>query len=337
MGRTPFFDNAKFILVFLVVFGHLIEPLIENSPIIKVVYLSIYSFHMPAFVIISGMLSRSDGSSDAVAKAVRNILIPFIAFTIAYEAFNYLTTGSISNYTKNVKPYWMLWFLYSLFLWKLMLPSILKFKYPIAMTLLIAVSAGYIELIGYDLGMSRTLYFLPFFVIGHKITPDTFMSVRSKYCGRSLKAAMVGVVVLNVALFSYHNGMPHQWLYGSFSYSRLGIGDISAGLIRFGLMLISLLTAFAVLLLIPVGSNKILSQGKNSLYVYAWHGFFIKAFIILGVPMLLTSYSVLTCLFFLFVFSVILTLTLSQEFIANKTKQLVLNPLHHILQSRKIS
>ena len=32
MGRTPFFDNAKFILVFLVVFGHLIEPLIENSP-----------------------------------------------------------------------------------------------------------------------------------------------------------------------------------------------------------------------------------------------------------------------------------------------------------------
>ena len=218
-----------------------------------------------------------------------------------------------------------------------MLPSILKFKYPIAMTLLIAVSAGYIELIGYDLGISRTLYFLPFFIIGHKITPDTFMSVRSKYRGRSLKAAMVGVVVLNVALFSYHNGMPHQWLYGSFSYSRLGIGDISAGLIRLGLMLISLLTAFAVLLLIPVGSNKILSQGKNSLYVYAWHGFFIKAFIILGVPMLLTSYSVLTCLFFLFVFSVILTLTLSQEFIANKTKQLVLNPLHHILQSRKIS
>ncbi|WP_411063335.1 acyltransferase family protein [Vibrio rotiferianus] len=337
MGRTPFFDNAKFILVFLVVFGHLIEPLIENSPIIKIVYLSIYSFHMPAFVIISGMLSRSDGSSDVVAKAVRNILIPFIAFTIAYEAFNYLTTGSISNYTKNVQPYWMLWFLYSLFLWKLLLPSILKFKYPIAMTLLIAISAGYIGSIGYDFGVSRTLYFLPFFVIGHKITPDTFMSVRSKYCSRSLKVAMVGFVVLNIALFSYYNGMAHQWLYGSFSYSRLGIGDISAGLIRFGLMLISLLTAFAVLLLTPVGSNKILSQGKNSLYVYAWHGFFIKAFIILGVPMLLTSYSVLTCLFFLFVFSVILTLTLSQEFIANKTKQLVLNPLNHILQSRKIS
>ena len=337
MGRTPFFDNAKFILVFLVVFGHLIEPLIENSPIIKIVYLSIYSFHIPAFVIISGMLSRSDGSSDAVAKAVRNILIPFIAFTIAYEVFNYITTGSISNYTKNVQPYWMLWFLYSLFLWKLLLPSILKFKYPIAMTLLIAISAGYIGSIGYDFGVSRTLYFLPFFVIGHKITPDTFMSVRSKYCSRSLKVAMVGFVVLNIALFSYYNGMTHQWLYGSFSYSHLGIGDISAGLIRFGLMLISLLTAFAVLLLIPVGSSKILSQGKNSLYVYAWHGFFIKAFIILGVPMLLTSYSVVTCLSFLFVFSVVLTLTLSQEFIANKTKQLVLNPLHRILQSRKIS
>ncbi|MGR5132550.1 acyltransferase family protein [Vibrio alfacsensis] len=101
MGRTSFFDNAKFILVFLVVFGHLIEPLIEHSPIIKVAYLSIYSFHMPVFVIISGMLSRSDASSEAVAKVIRNILVPFIAFT--YEAFNYFTTGSIIFFSMNLR------------------------------------------------------------------------------------------------------------------------------------------------------------------------------------------------------------------------------------------
>lgn len=336
MVRTPYFDNAKFILVFLVVLGHVMEPVIENSPVIKATYLSIYSFHMPAFVIVSGMLSRSDASSEAVAKTVRNILVPFVVFTVAYEVFNYLTTGSISNYSKNIQPYWILWFLYSLFLWKLMLPTVLKCKFPISLTLLIAVCAGYFDSVGYDFGLSRTLYFLPFFVIGHKITPEVFTEFRNKYATR-LNTTTLIVIVLNLVFFAYNNDMPHQWLYGSFSYSRLGSDGISAGLIRLGFMFISLLTAFAVLMLIPVGSSKILSQGKNSLYVYAWHGFFIKAFIILGVPMLLTSYSVVTCLSFLFVFSVILTLTLSQEFIANKTKQLVLNPLHHILQSRKIS
>ncbi|MGR5193996.1 acyltransferase family protein [Vibrio rotiferianus] len=334
MVRTPYFDNAKFILVFLVVLGHVMEPVIENSPVIKATYLSIYSFHMPAFVIISGMLSRSDASSEAVAKTVRNILVPFVVFTVAYEVFNYLTTGSISNYSKNIQPYWILWFLYSLFLWKLMLPTVLKCKFPISLTLLIAVCAGYFDSVGYDFGLSRTLYFLPFFVIGHKITPEVFTEFRNKYATRLNTTALI-VIVLNLVFFAYNNDMSHQWLYGSFSYSRLGSDGISAGLIRLGFMFISLLTAFAVLMLIPVGSSKILSQGKNSLYVYTWHGFITKVLVLYGVTSAISNYSTIVCLSLILVFSMTLTLMLSQEYIAKATNQFVLKPLHHILVKDK--
>ena len=50
------FDNLKAILIFLVVFGHFLE-LVEGH---KLLYLTIYSFHMPLFLFLSGYFARFD-------------------------------------------------------------------------------------------------------------------------------------------------------------------------------------------------------------------------------------------------------------------------------------
>ena len=57
-SRDPFFDNAKMLLVTLVVVGHswtLLPDVSTSSP----VYVFLYTFHVPAFVLVTGYLSRS--------------------------------------------------------------------------------------------------------------------------------------------------------------------------------------------------------------------------------------------------------------------------------------
>ena len=76
--RIDYIDNVKGILILLVVLGHCID----GETYLKTV---IYSFHMPAFFIISGILLNY---SSAVGKnfgafllsRIRQLLIPYILF-----------------------------------------------------------------------------------------------------------------------------------------------------------------------------------------------------------------------------------------------------------------
>ena len=58
--RNPHADNARFVLIALVVIGHGMGQLRDHSPLLKAAYYFIYLFHIPAFVYLSGSLSRTD-------------------------------------------------------------------------------------------------------------------------------------------------------------------------------------------------------------------------------------------------------------------------------------
>ena len=58
--RTPFWDNARFACIVLVVLGHAVQRLTYDSDIALSLYLVVYAFHMPAFAVISGYFSKSD-------------------------------------------------------------------------------------------------------------------------------------------------------------------------------------------------------------------------------------------------------------------------------------
>lgn len=47
-----FFDNARAILILLVVFGHMLQPYTSGDKYLSALYLVIYSFHMPTFCYI---------------------------------------------------------------------------------------------------------------------------------------------------------------------------------------------------------------------------------------------------------------------------------------------
>jgi len=113
--RNKRFDEAKGILILLVVFGHLIEPQISNSLPVRRVYEFIYLFHMPAFVFISGYLFKIESETRThCVRIIQNLVMPLVMFEAIYEGYTILTTGRPSVYFLDFAPYWTLWYLLSL-------------------------------------------------------------------------------------------------------------------------------------------------------------------------------------------------------------------------------
>ena len=58
--RKAFYCNAKVLLLFLVIYGHLLEKRIADSEIILWQYRAIYAVHIPLFAFLSGMFLKSE-------------------------------------------------------------------------------------------------------------------------------------------------------------------------------------------------------------------------------------------------------------------------------------
>ena len=83
-NRISIWDNLKFILIFLVVLGHILEPLISDSINLKRLYIFIYTFHMPAFIFISGLFSKKAVEEKNYKKIFEFIIIYLFAAVIYY-------------------------------------------------------------------------------------------------------------------------------------------------------------------------------------------------------------------------------------------------------------
>lgn len=68
-SRDSYFDNAKFLLIFLVVFGHIIRSYIHDNDALLHIYKFIYTFHMPAFILISGYFAKGFNRPGYVKKS----------------------------------------------------------------------------------------------------------------------------------------------------------------------------------------------------------------------------------------------------------------------------
>ncbi|CAG1772201.1 hypothetical protein BAC3_02409 [uncultured bacterium] len=328
MERNYLLDNAKIILMFLVVFGHELE-LTSNSLLLQTLYLFIYSFHIPMFVLISGMLSKAELSSKDIQKNIVSLLIPLLVLTVFYEAVEYIRYGEFSHYTKNLQPYWLLWFLLSLFFWKLLLPIIQCFKYPVLLSILIGILAGYVEQTGYYLSLSRTFTFLPFFILGYQLKPAFFLRLQTYH-----KALFIIVLILAITVFSYFHDIPSRWFYGSLSYTALNMNEWTAGFIRLGIYGVSFIIGCSVIALLPNRTLKITVYGERSLYIYIWHGFFIKLIGALGFITWLNNKNDIATLFALLLLAALITFMLASEKLASMTNKLLFTPIkNHLLRA----
>ena len=92
--RVPFWDNARFACIVLVVLGHSVQRLTYDSDIALGLYLLIYAFHMPAFAIISGYFSKGGPPTRVqMARVITDILVPYVIFESLWTLTKWVVEG----------------------------------------------------------------------------------------------------------------------------------------------------------------------------------------------------------------------------------------------------
>lgn len=274
MERNAFFDNAKFILIFLVVFGHLIQPFKGDSHGINTLYMWIYTFHMPAFIFLAGFFAKGSGNKSYILNLAKKLLIPYLIFQVLYTGFYFMIGKSSLNFGI-FHPQWALWFLFSLFSWHLLLALFKKLPSSVSLSIavLIGIGVGYFTEIGHEFSLSRTFVFFPFFLAGFCMKEDQLEFLKR----RSVKVVSI-LVMVSVALFMYEFPNFHSgWLLASKSYATLGL-PVTGGIIRFVVYATAVTMSISVFTWIPSAETIYTKLGERTLYVYLLHGFIIQTF-----------------------------------------------------------
>ena len=60
---------------------------LKNNDLISDVYLFIYTFHVPAFVLISGYFAKKVYEQGYFTKLVKRLLVPYIIFQVLYTLY----------------------------------------------------------------------------------------------------------------------------------------------------------------------------------------------------------------------------------------------------------
>lgn len=282
--RVPFWDNARYACIVLVVLGHAIQRLTYDSDIAMALYLSFYAFHMPAFAIIAGYFSKSTPPTRRqMARVVTDILVPYVIFELLWTLTKWLIEGQASpNLTQ---PSWTLWFLLALGIFRLVLPYLALLRWPLLWGLLISIGAGYLPNVDSTFSLSRTLGFLPFFLLGWWLREHDIVARFRLIDFRPWWLRGLALVVLGVNAFAAWNWVDlwgsldlNRWFFYVDSYSDLGSDEWWSGGIRLFLMALGLLLSAAFFVLIPRRAQWWTRFGQYTMYVYLLHSFVLYPF-----------------------------------------------------------
>ncbi|WP_416959420.1 acyltransferase family protein [Streptomyces sp. Agncl-13] len=272
--RDAFFDNAKYLAILLVAIGHSWEPLKGDSRVLQGLYMVVYSFHMPAFIVISGYFSRSfDMSPARLKRLLTGVALPYIVFEIAYSLFSRYANDDPHQRITLLDPLYLTWFLCALFIWRLTTPIWKLVRHPLPIALGIAMLASCTPAMTDDFDLQRLAQFLPYFVLGLVLKPEHFQLVRR----REMRILSVPVFV-GAVLFGWWAvpRMNASWFYHHDSAQEFGAPWWVGPVMMLAMFGCSLLLTAGFYSWVPSRTTWFTALGAGTLYGYLLHGFLIK-------------------------------------------------------------
>ncbi|WP_338676677.1 acyltransferase family protein [Streptomyces sp. SCSIO 30461] len=272
--RDPYFDNAKYLAIVLVAMAHAWEPVMEGSRATRALYMLVYTFHMPAFIVISGYFSRSfTARPDQLKRLVSGIVVPYLVFEVAYTLFKRWADDDPGYPFSMTDPLYLTWFLIALFVWRLSTPLWRSLRHPLPIALVIAALGSLTSGIGQDLDLQRILQFLPFFVVGLLLKPEHFRIVRRREVRLLALPLFAGAAAVAYAVAPH---MRMGWFYHS-----SGAEDLDApwwaGLVMAPVLFVcSMLLTAAFLAWVPQRRTWFTVLGAGTICGYLLHGFLVK-------------------------------------------------------------
>ena len=272
MRRNYRFDNIKLILILFVIVAHFFE-LFKGE---ERAYLTIYTFHMPLFIFLTGIFAKFD------KKRIIKYIFTYVVFQILYKLFDFYILGNGKELSITfMTPYWLLWYMLAIILYIFLIPlidtnnNIVKL---IVITISVALSlvTPYFKYIGYGLSLARYFTFLPYFVCGFYFK-DYIEKVDSKLKNKKLFIPLICVFValaIGVCVYMFKDTtITQNMLYGSYSYSvaKYNIGYKAL------FMLFAIIFIGTFYLLIPNVKIPFVSViGSNTMTIFLFHGFIVR-------------------------------------------------------------
>ena len=107
-------------LIFLVVFGHMISTF-ADTPEVDVIYKIIFSFHMPAFIFVSGYFAKVEPK-----KILSRIFPLYIVFQLLRFLLDFILDSIMWGHPVKIDmqfftPRWTLWYLMAMIIYHLLL------------------------------------------------------------------------------------------------------------------------------------------------------------------------------------------------------------------------
>ena len=266
--RQPYWDNAKGVLIALVIFGHLFMSYPRIQDIVTVVYL----FHMPAFLFISGYFSKR--SSLRWEKMLR-LLVPFVFLNVVLllctrvvNVHGITIRGGVTV-VDLCRVYLSAWYLLALLLYRLTIP-ILNLRRAglvlVGLSLLGGMAIQYYgEMDRFILYKIIPLY--PFFALGYYFRETGNAQALLKRRNRcAVGLALFAMLLIAATVLAAIGQMS---LSNALWEPKANMGSLVAKLMLYPLGLVG---TFAVLLVVPSGKIPLLTaMGRNSLMLYVIH------------------------------------------------------------------
>lgn len=213
-NRINWIDWAKSICMFFVILGHCH---IKESQSFIIQY--IYSFHIPLFFILSGLLCKKK-SLNSIIKDVKYLILPYITYGLILIFFQSFTSHNM-NVLFYIKSFGILimgydtkigaiWFLVALFFVKQIYYFItfiskrcnLIFKFIIIISFSLIYIIKYYN-INFPFFIDSSLCGLPFFIIGAILRK--YIPLLTKVSKRACTILIISTFIISVIL-SYFNG-----------------------------------------------------------------------------------------------------------------------------------
>lgn len=260
-------DNIKVLLIFLVVFNHIIAfNLVKVDTVVRYVWYAITIFHMPAFVFISGYLSKKPQN---VLKNFKNLLIPYVlGYTLTW--YSQIWLGRSVDYEILRPTGSVMWYILALFIYRLTIEALGKIRFIVPLSILFALWAGTRPEFTTFLSSSRIVVFFPFFVAGYLWKSEYITAIR-KFKGKWILVAISGVLLWAIPNYMIPNEMGIAIFRGNHGYQLCGLTDPQGVILRLLMYLVSFVVVYTMLALVPDIKLPLAYVGRHTMGIYFFH------------------------------------------------------------------
>ncbi|MGW0929712.1 acyltransferase family protein [Streptomyces sp. NPDC002644] len=214
--RDPWWDNARFVAATLIVVLHTVGSLLPRIDALHAFQLGAWAFRVPTFVLLAGVFSSAGPlGARPLRSLVQSIALPGLLFGLLFSLENWALGAEFQVHVAQLP--WNLWFLMSLFFWRLFLPLVVQLRFPLATTTVVALGVGYLPEFGMQFSASRTLVYLPLFYLGWWIGQGGLASWFTRRW--TLPVAVAGIAASAAVGLLWHRDVEGRWLSMRHAYS----------------------------------------------------------------------------------------------------------------------